>query len=501
MTTDEELVNAVLLPGFTGTAVPDWLARATDAGLAGVCVFAANVGPDFPALTAALHDRRAGFLVASDEEGGSVTRLDATGGPAWPTAAALGRLDDVATTEAVAAGIGAQCRALGIDLALAPVADVLGGWKAGGAGGVGKRCEPENPVIGIRSFGATAELVARHTSAFVRGLQGAGTAAAAKHFPGHGSTTVDSHKGLPIVGDDVATVRARDLPPFAAAVGAGVRSVLTAHVRFPALDDRPATMSPPLLDLLRRELGFDGVVISDAVDMAAIAGTVGMGQGAVAAVVAGVDLVCIGNPQNGYVDETGYRQVRDALLAALADGTLTRERVAEAGRRVADLAGWVHACGPTLSSWGGAMESGLPVSPPKRSEGHPTQRSDGHHTVRQVTDVIGDVRIGRGAHVLDLSGPVNIADGRAGEPRLVTALRRRDPTVTAGPEAPADRPLVLVVQGPSEALDAARAARPDAVVVHVGLPGTWAPAAPSITLWGDGRAHADVAAELLTCKG
>src|SRR5690606_1232458 len=295
---DEALVNGVLLPGFLGTTVPEWLARALDAGLAGVCLFAQNVGPGLPELTARLHGRRAGVLVASDEEGGPVTRLDAP----WPSAAALGRLDDVAATEAVGADVGARCRATGIDLALAPVADV--------------NAEPDNPVIGIRSVGATPRLGARHVAAFVRGVQGAGTAATAKHFPGHGCTVLDSHLALPAVDDAADVVRARDLPPFAAAVEAGVRCVLTAHVRFGAFDDRPATMSPPLLALLRRELGFDGVVISDAVDMAAIAATVGTGAGAVAAVAAGVDLVCIGNPRNGYDDEAGYRRVRDALLAA-----------------------------------------------------------------------------------------------------------------------------------------------------------------------------------------
>jgi beta-N-acetylhexosaminidase len=248
--------------------------------------------------------------------------------------------------------------------------------------------------------------------------------------------------------------------------------VLTAHVRFPALDHRPATMSPPLLSLLRRELGFDGVAISDAVDMAAIAGSVGTGPGAAAAVAAGVDLVCVGNPENGYDDETGYREVRDALLAAVADGTLSRDRLADAGRRVADLASWVRAAP--------AARGGV----------------DGTQVVRRVAEVAGDVRIGRGAHVLDLRGAVHIADGRAGEPRVVEAMRRRDPTVTARrPDIPAGRPLVVVVRGPSPAFDAVRAARPDAVAVHVGLPGEWRPPAPSITVWGDGRAHAEVAAE------
>ncbi len=462
---DGRLVDAVLLPGFTGEGIPDWLARAADGGLAGVCVFAPNVGGDFPALTRALHGRRPGFLVASDEEGGAVTRLEHRAGSSWPGAAALGRRDDVAVTTAVAAAMGAQCRAAGIDLALAPVADV--------------NAEPENPVIGIRSFGATPDLVARHTAAFVRGMQGAGVAAAAKHYPGHGSTTVDSHRALPVVDADLATLRARDLPPFAAAVAAGVRAVLTAHVRFPALDDRPATMSPALLGLLRTELGFDGVVISDALDMHAISRGAGRGPGAVAAVGAGVDLVCTGNPAypEPYDDEAGYREVRDALLAALADGTLARERVAEAGRRVAELASWVDAAAP----WTPAVDTGL-----------------GAEVVARVVDVVGDVRIGPGAHVLDLSGAENVAAGRRREPWLVAALRRTDPAVTVGQAAPPDRPLVAVVTGPSAALDAVRAARPDAVAVHVGLPGAWTPPAPSLTVWGDGRAHAEVAARLLT---
>jgi beta-N-acetylhexosaminidase len=463
---DERLVNAVLLPGFVGDAVPTWLARAVDGGLAGVCVFAPNVGADFPALTRALHDRAPGFLVASDEEGGAVTRLEHRTGSSWPGAGALGRLDDVAVTEAVAAAMGAQCRAAGVDLALAPVADV--------------NAEPENPVIGIRSFGATPGLVARHTAAFVRGMQGAGTAAAAKHFPGHGSTTVDSHKALPRIDADLTTLRQRDLPPFVAAVEAGVRTVMTAHVLFDALDDRPATMSPPLLGLLRTELGFDGVVISDAVDMQAIAGTVGMGPGAVAAVAAGVDLVCIGSPYNGYDDETGYREVRDAMLTALADGTLSRERVTEAGRRVAELAGWVRQAAP---------------------EGRAAEPDLGHQVVRRIVDLAGDVRVTRGAHVLDLTGAANMAAGALREPRIVAALRALGVDVTTGPDAPADGPLVLVVAGPSAAFDAARAARPDAVAVHVGLPDGWRPPGPALVVWGDGRAQADVAAELLVGRG
>jgi beta-N-acetylhexosaminidase len=470
MTDLSRLVEGVLLPGFSGTVVPDWLARAVDGGLAGVCVFAPNVSDTFPALTRDLHDRRPGFLIASDEEGGTVTRLESRAGSSWPGAAALGRLDDVDATEAVAAGIGRQCRAAGVDLALAPVADV--------------NAEPDNPVIGLRSFGATPELVARHTAAFARGLQGVGVAAAAKHYPGHGSTTVDSHRALPTVDADLATLRTRDLPPFAAAIEAGVRCVLTAHVRFPALDDAPATMSPAVLGLLRNELGFDGVVISDALDMHAIARGVGRGPGAVAALAAGVDLLCTGNPAfpHAYDDEAGYREVRDAVVAAVLDGTLPRERLEQAQRRVVDLSAWIARQRPIAAS---DTDLGAAVA-------------------RRVVDVVGDVRVGRGVHVLDLTAGPGIAAGDHG-PRLVAALRERDPAVTTATVPDRDsvaaalaegagRPIVAVVDGPSPALRAVRASRPDTVVVHVGLPGDWSPEPPSLTLWGDSRAQAEAAA-------
>ncbi|MFC4946031.1 glycoside hydrolase family 3 N-terminal domain-containing protein [Pseudonocardia sp. GCM10023141] len=461
----ERLADGVLLPGFAGPRVPDWLARAIDGGLGGVCVFASNVEAGFTGLTAELHARRPGFLIASDEEGGSVTRLEHAAGSSWPAAAALGRLDDVVATEAVAAGLGRQCRAAGIDLVLAPVADV--------------NAEPENPVIGIRSFGATADLVSRHTAAFVRGLQGAGVAAAAKHFPGHGSTTVDSHVALPTVAADVATLRSRDLPPFAAAVGAGVRAVLTAHVVFPALDPAPATMSATVLGLLRTELGFDGVVISDALDMHAIAQGIGRGPGAVAALAAGVDLLCTGNPgfPTPYDDELGYREVRDAVLAALQDGTLSRARVEQAQQRVAELSGWIGA---------------RPVLPF-------TGTGAGSAVLRRVVDVVGDVGVGRGAHVVDLTHGPGVAAG-AHEPWLVAALRTRDASVTVGAvldPLPAGRPVVALVDGPNAALADLRAQRPDTVVVQIGLPVEGASVSPSVTLWGDGRVHAETAADLL----
>ncbi|MGI5128559.1 glycoside hydrolase family 3 N-terminal domain-containing protein [Pseudonocardia sp. CA-107938] len=439
------LAERVLLPGFSGAQVPDWLARAADRGLAGVCVFAPNV----PA-TGALADR--GLLVASDEEGGSVTRLDHATGSPFPSAAALGRLDDIAVTEAVGAGIGARARAAGVGLVLAPVADVNA---------------PDNPVIGVRAFGDEPALVARHTAAFVRGVQAAGAAACAKHWPGHGSTTVDSHVGLPTVADDLATLQERDLPPFAAAVEAGVAAVLTAHVRFPALDGQPATMSPAVLDLLRRELGFTGVIVSDALDMHAIARGVGRGPGGVAALAAGVDLLCTGNPAfpDPYDDEAGYREVRDAVLAALVDGTLDRRRVEEAGDRVAEL-------------------------PVGRAGADPGAVTVGAAVARRVLDVVGDVRVGGGPHVLDLTSGAGMAAGPGRNWLAATLGARAD-----------GHGLVVVAERPSPELAAMRARRPDAVVVVPGVPDPrWSPEPPVVRLWGSGRVHAEAAARCLTSK-
>ena len=151
---------------------------------------------------------------------------------------------------------------------------------------------PANPVIGIRSFGSDPELVARHVAASVRGLQRQGVAACAKHFPGHGSTEQDSHLELPVVVGDAR----EGLPPFRAAIEAGVKTIMTAHVRVPALDDAPATVSPAVVQgLLRDVLGFDGVVIADALEMKGLSDSVGIERGAVLALEAGVDALLIGH--------------------------------------------------------------------------------------------------------------------------------------------------------------------------------------------------------------
>ena len=191
-----------------------------------------------------------------------MTRLEAARGSSFPGNLALGVVDDPTLTAEVAAAIAGRLARCGVNMNLAPVADV--------------NTNPDNPVIGVRSFGADPELVARHVAAFVEGTQRQGVAACAKHFPGHGDTAVDSHEDLPVVGGDLEAA----LLPFRAAIAAGVRAVMTAHLVVPTLDEVPATLSSRILRrLLRDELGFDGLVLTDALEMRAISAGVGVEEG------------------------------------------------------------------------------------------------------------------------------------------------------------------------------------------------------------------------------
>jgi beta-N-acetylhexosaminidase len=458
----EALADAVLLPGFAGTAPPDWVRRRVAGGLGGVVLFARNCRSpaQLAELTGALRAERADVLVATDEEGGDVTRLFAATGSPVPGPYALGVADDVALTRSVSAALAARAAAAGINWMLAPVADV--------------NSAPDNPVIGVRSYGATPALVARHVAAAVAGIQSAGVAACAKHFPGHGDTTVDSHFGLATVGADLAGA----LEPFRAAIAAGVATVMTGHLLVPAYGELPATLNPALVaGLLRTELGFDGVVVSDALEMGAIAGSTGVGEGALLAVLAGVDALCLGGDAAG---EPIADTARDALVAAVRSGRLAEERLAAAAGRVRALA----------SRFPGSLAAlGLAAA-------------------RRGLRSAGDVRLGAGPAVVvvRLDPAPTIAVGRTawgldgllpGATELVVGPDDPLPTV------PADRALVVVARDAARvgwvgrAVAGLLAARPDAVVVEMGLPGPVPPARGWIATGGASAASARAAAELL----
>jgi len=321
----EDLVPGVLLPGFAGPVVPEWLRAELERGLGGVCLFAGNVDaadPDGTArLAAAIRAVRPDVLVAADEEGGVVTRLEGREGSTLPSPAQLG-LVAPEVAERVGAVLAERVHRAGIDLVLAPSADV--------------NDNPGNPVIGARSFGADPHEVASRVAATVRGIRSRrGVAACVKHWPGHGDTDVDSHRGLPTI---PAATAARHAEPFEAAIAARVPAVMTAHIVVPEWGPEPVTVNPDAIGRLRAA-GFDGVVVTDAVDMAAIAATYGIGGGAARALAAGADLVCLGNPELSGIDAAGqYAEVVDAIVEAVHDGRLTPERLREAHRRVARLA-------------------------------------------------------------------------------------------------------------------------------------------------------------------
>lgn len=320
------LALGVSMPGFVGTTLPDWLGALLRHGLGGVCLFGHNIESpsQVAALTRAIHNANPNAIVAIDEEGGDVSRLHQRTGSPFPGNAVLGRIDDLDVTRAVAYEVGAQLADVGIHLTFAPSADV--------------NSNPDNPVIGVRSFGADPAAVSAHTAAWISGVQAAGVAACAKHFPGHGDTSTDSHVSEPVVTADAATIMNRELVPFAAAIDAGTQSIMTSHIRVPALDPNSvATFSTTILTgLLRDRMGFDGVIVTDALDMAGASGTSGIPAAAVAAVAAGADLLCLGQ----FGSEREVAEIAEALVSAVRAGRLPAGRLAAAAERCLGLSQW-----------------------------------------------------------------------------------------------------------------------------------------------------------------
>jgi len=257
-------------------------------------------------------------LVCVDQEGGRVARLRFAA-PGVSAMLALGATDDAKLAELVGEGHARDLAAIGADVDFAPVLDLA--------------LVPESTIVGTRSLGDDPRRVAILGAAIVRGLERGGVVSVPKHFPGHGATALDSHVALPTIETSAAELRTRDLLPFVAAFAAGARAVMSAHAIVRALDERrPATLSPSVLTtLLRDELGFAGVCFTDCLQMDAIAHGVGTVRGAVLALAAGADCCIISH------DLAIARDARDAIVAAVADGTLPLARLTEAAQRVRAL--------------------------------------------------------------------------------------------------------------------------------------------------------------------
>jgi beta-N-acetylhexosaminidase len=276
-------VLARFLLGFDGDALPAELVSYLARGLAGVVLYKRNFRSveQLRELTAEIR-RAAGrpVLIGIDQEGGTRFALERPF-TAWPSAAELGRAHDVGLTEQVARAMAVELRVAGCNLNFAPMLDL--------------NVNPESPVTKDRSFGADPRLVAKMGIAFDRGLRAGRVLSCAKHFPGHGDTSVDPHHDLPVFSGTMERLESAELIPFAAAVAAGVPTIMTAHILLPKIDpDRPASLSRTILDgVLRRRMGFTGIVLADDLGMGAIAKRYGAGEAAVESFRAGTDIAML----------------------------------------------------------------------------------------------------------------------------------------------------------------------------------------------------------------
>jgi beta-N-acetylhexosaminidase len=474
----EQLAESVQLPGFGGTTAPEWLRRRIGEGLGGVVLFGRNVVDDAQVaeLTAQLRSEREDVIIGIDEEGGDVTRLDVATGSFVPGPLALGAAGDVELTTNVAAALGERLAACGVTVNLAPCADLT--------------LTPDDPIIGVRAFGSEPNAAAEQVAAYITGIQRFGVASCAKHFPGHGAATEDSHKSLPTLPRTEEEIRAIELVPFKGAIQAGVRSIMSGHLVVPPWGPEPATLnSKALTEVLRGELGFTGAVITDALDMAGVVGGFGNNAGipgaSVRALIAGADALCIG----GQAFEPELMDaITAAIVAAVRSGELSEERLAEASQRAGELR-----------------------KPPVRNPIVPVDLELGLTAARKALRVIGEPRLEGPPLVVDVLTDPSIAAGVVpwGLGPHLTALV---PETKAMRVSPADREEILrtakefskVVVVTREAhrhpaVSELLEALSDLDIIHVetGAPGRDLGSKPRIDTFSGSRVSLMAAAELL----
>ena len=338
----EQRVGQLFMAGFDGTeptAAVRELIR--EYNLGGVIYFARNV--DAPGQVASLSSTLqavatatgAGspLLIATDQEGGVVSRLD--WGTQLPSQMLLGAAGDPDLARGAGEAVGRELATVGINMNFAPVLDVNN--------------NPDNPVIGVRSFGESPDLVGDLGVAMAEGMQSTGVLACGKHFPGHGDTSTDSHVDLPVVDHDTDRLERVEFAPFRQAIAAGIDAIMTTHVSFPAITDDetlPATVSPAVqTGLLRESFGYDGVVITDCLEMDAIAGGLGVPEGAVRAIEAGCDVVLVSHTPER------QRAAIEAVVEAVESGRIDEGRIDESVRRVQRVKRERGLADSTTESW------------------------------------------------------------------------------------------------------------------------------------------------------
>ena len=319
----DRTILSTFSPGFGGAVVPEWIKPWLEKGLGSVTLFASNT-PNFEVTTKLIKELRSynpHVIITIDEEGGDVTRLFVREGSRYPTPALLGQCDDEELTYSSYHSMGTVLRELGIDMTYAPVADVV--------------AFENNPIVGVRSFGMSTDIVTRHVGQAVRGLQNAGVGACVKHFPGHGAVLEDSHHDLPHIKMGLAEYESQHILPFKQAVNSGVAGVMIGHLIIEALDKKlPASLSGKVIqEYLRGILKFDGLVVSDALDMGAIGGPAKIHESALKALTAGTDLLCF----SGMGDQSQFvLSSFDWIKSAIDSGSLSITSLQESEKRITD---------------------------------------------------------------------------------------------------------------------------------------------------------------------
>ncbi|MFI7059253.1 glycoside hydrolase family 3 N-terminal domain-containing protein [Streptosporangium canum] len=485
MTSDlRQLALGTMLPAFEGTTAPAWLLARLREGMGGVILFGRNiVSPQqVAALVRQIRDVRPDAVVGIDEEGGDVTRIHHDQGSPYPGNRVLSENGDLDATRAVGRGIGAELRDLGINYNLAPIGDYV--------------TDPLSPLT-TRSYGRTPRDNAEHAAAWIEGMQEAGVAACVKHYPGLGGSLLDSHLSLGRVAAGRAEFEAEHLRTFVRAAASNVASMMTAHVVVDCLDpEAPTTLSPAVIGgLLRDEIGYDGVLISDALEMHGVLNHASsLPAAAVGALRAGVDALCLGAEQ--YEEATAA--VVAAIVAAVRSGELPVERLEEANRRVAAMA----------RAYPGTVD--VPGSADTAAE-----RATGVAAAWGATLVEGDVSIaGAGVHVVTFDDRTSIAAGPVpwgiGPELRGAGVTFADhvltPPIRDLPDlshvAPSDVVVAVVrdlPRHPGSAEVFHRLNAPRLVVVDMGYPGTDYPRATGVVrTFGASRASSAAAVRALT---
>lgn len=317
---NRERLIGVLMPGFQGTEIPEWIKKYLSNGLRSVALYGSNIEnlDQLKNLIAEIRSyAREDLLVATDEEGGDVTRLEYNRGSSFSGNRRLGKIDDFKRTALEAQEIAKICSYAGVNLNLAPVGDV--------------NSNPLNPVIGNRSFGDNQDLVSKHLKPWVESHQAQGVACTVKHFPGHGDTMTDSHHGVSEVVGGWEKINSQHLLPFKEAIKSNVAAVMTGHLLVDS--DKPSSQDPYVHKLLR-ELGFEGVIITDALDMKAATQDGDIASAAVSSLIAGADLLCLGPNTT----ESELNHILDEIEKAIEKGRLHPKDLLSSIERIESLA-------------------------------------------------------------------------------------------------------------------------------------------------------------------